>query len=172
MVIGCCGAGKSTFSRKLHAITKLPLIHLDQAYWKAGWEETPKSTWAQKVHELAERPQWIIDGNYGGSMDIRLAKADTIIFLQYPTWLCMSRVLKRTLRHWGKTRPDMPEGCPERFDWQFLHYVLNFNRTRVPQILERLSKLKLEQQAIILKNDQEGEDLLKQFEVAFEQTLS
>lgn len=156
-IIGCCGAGKSTLSRKLHASTKLPLFHLDQYFWKPDWTETENPEWSQIVTQLASKDQWIIDGNYGGTMDIRLQRADAVILLYYNTFRCLRRVVSRTWKHYGVVRPDMPSGCNERFDFDFLHYVATYNMTRIPSILRKLESLKKENglKVFISKNDQE-----------------
>lgn len=162
MVIGCCGAGKSTFARAMHTATGLDLIHLDQHYWKPGWEETDREKWRAIVQELADRPSWIIDGNYGGTMDIRIERADTIIYLDYPTWKCLWRVGRRIWRYRGTERPDMPEGCPERFDLEFLHYVATFNWRKRRAMMQRLNALKGEKRVEILRSDGEAARFLKQ----------
>ncbi|MEO1448559.1 MAG: hypothetical protein AAFV07_03475, partial [Bacteroidota bacterium] len=95
MLIGCGGAGKSTLSRKLHALTGLPLIHLDRHYFGPGWNAMSPEPWTWKVRELVAGERWIIDGNYGGTMDIRLEAADTIIFMNRSSWICVTRILKR-----------------------------------------------------------------------------
>ena len=130
MIIGCCGSGKSTLARRLHLITKLPLYHLDQYYWKKNWTETPKDEWELIVRDLAEKEEWIIDGNYGGTFQPRMDRADTVIYLNYNTVKCLARVTKRVLKYHGKVRPDMPDGCPERFDFEFFHYVATYNMIR------------------------------------------
>lgn len=162
-IIGCCGAGKSTLSRKLHKVTGLPLFHLDQYFWNPNWVETEKPKWAGIVNELASKEEWIIDGNYGGTMEVRLQKSDVIILLKYNTFLCLYRVIKRTWKHLGKVRPDMPEGCNERFDWKFLHYVATYNLTRIPKILRKLEKLENEgeKSIFISSNDQETEVIIQ-----------
>lgn len=161
MVIGSCGAGKSTLARRIHKVLDLPLIHLDQHYWKAGWQESEPAAWESKVKELSNGSHWIIDGNYSGTMDIRLAKADTVILLDYPTWKCMYRVIRRILKYRGKTRPDMVKGCPERFDWDFLHYVLVFRLTRRKGILNKLKKVKKNVKVFIFRNDHSTERFLQ-----------
>lgn len=153
MVIGCCGSGKSTFSTKLQTLTKLELFHLDQYYWKPNWEESNKEEWKKTVQELANKFHWIIDGNYSGTMDIRLEKADTVIYFDYPTWKCLWRVILRTFKYWHKQRPDMPSGCNERFDLAFLHYVATFNIIKRRRILEKLERLKSEKVVKIIKTD-------------------
>jgi adenylate kinase family enzyme len=155
MVIGCCGAGKSTFSKALHAVTQLELIHLDQHYWKPDWEETDSEQWSATVQELADRPNWIIDGNYGGTMDLRIRRADTIIYLDYPAWRCLWRVVKRVIKYRGRVRPDMPGGCRERFDWEFLHYVAVFNWRKRGPLMQKLKAVKREKRVEILRSDQE-----------------
>lgn len=164
MVIGCCGAGKSTFSRKLHQITQLPLIHLDMEYWLPEWVETDKPEWESKVTEMAARASWIIDGNYGGTIDIRIRQADTIIMLDYPTWKCLWRITKRIVRHYGKARPDMPKGCNERFDAEFYHYVYNFNKKKRPGIMAKLEAIKEEKEVVFLRSDLEVDAFLNGLE--------
>lgn len=137
-IIGPSGAGKSTLSRRLGTLLDLPVIHLDALNWKPGWVSEPDTQWRQKVRDAASGPKWIIDGNYGGTLDLRLQAADTVIFLDFPRWVCVCRVLWRIVSYHGRTRPDMGEGCPERFDMEFLEWVWNFNATSRPMILRRL----------------------------------
>lgn len=139
MVIGCSGAGKSTLAKLLAKEWELPIIHLDQAYWQPNWVETPKDEWRAKVGEIVLGQRWLMDGNYSGSMDIRLPRTDLIIWLDFSRWLCLWRVFKRTLRFWGRARPDMTDGCAERFDLPFLHYVFFFPEIHRPRLLKRLA---------------------------------
>ena len=94
--------------------------------------------WSAEIASLVAQPRWIMDGNYSGTLAARLSRADTIIFLDMPTSLCLWRVLCRTLRHLGRTRDDMAKGCLERFDWPFLKYVYSYRRDRRPQVLKAL----------------------------------
>lgn len=161
MVIGCCGAGKSTFSKKLGQLTNLEVIHLDQYYWKPNWTESTPVEWRKTVEKLAEKPQWVMDGNYGGTMDLRIPKADTIIYLDYPTLKCLWRITQRTLKYKGQNRPDMPEGCHERFDLEFYHYVATYNLVRRKKLLEIINSFKKEKQIFVFKNDQETDAYLQ-----------
>jgi adenylate kinase family enzyme len=163
LILGCCGAGKSTFARKLHAATGLPLIHLDQENWQPNWTELDAETWRKKVQSLADRPRWIIDGTYGGTLDIRLAKADTVFYLDAPTWKCLWRVAKRVWQYNGKHRPDMPEGCNERWDWAFMHYVAVFNVVKRPKILQKLKAVSASKTVFNFKSDKEVSDYLAGF---------
>ena len=160
MIIGCCGAGKSTMARAIHQKTGLPLIHLDQHYHLPGWKETPKSEWEAINHDLTKGQSWIIDGNFGGTMDIRMGRADTIIFMDYPTVRCFWRVIKRVLKYYGKVRPDMPKGCPERFDLEFLHYVATFGVVKRPGIIKKVEDFKGKK--FIIRSDQQVSEFLEE----------
>lgn len=160
MVIGCCGAGKSRFAREFHSNTNIELFHLDQFYWKPNWEECNKVEWEKTVKQISEKDQWIIDGNYGGTIDVRIERADTIIYLDYSTITCLWRVTKRIFKYHGKKRPDMPIGCNERFDFQFYLYVAMFNFKNRPSILKKLGKVKNDKSIIIFKSDIDSENYL------------
>lgn len=81
-----------------------------------------------------------MDGNYGGTLPARLMAADTVIYLDFATWLCLTRVLRRTLQWFGHTRgEDMTPGCPERLNWAFIKYVCEYRRTHRPRIIAALS---------------------------------
>ena len=162
LVLGSPGAGKSTLAAQLATRTGLPLIHLDQQYWQAGWVEPDKESWRARVAEIAARDEWIIDGNYGGTLAVRLARADTVILLDFPTHLCLLRVLRRSVTGRGRVRPDMAEGCPERFDPAFFTYVARYRRDagrRNGRLLENFSG-----QLIRLRRPREIERLLASFD--------
>ncbi|MBV9930015.1 MAG: hypothetical protein JO013_03615 [Alphaproteobacteria bacterium] len=126
LVIGSPGAGKSTFAAAIARRTGLPLVHLDQHYWRAGWIEPDAATWLRQVEGLAAGERWVMDGNYGGTLSPRLERADTVLWLDFPMWLCLARIVRRSLVHHGRTRPAMAEGCPERLSWKFLFHTARF----------------------------------------------
>lgn len=103
---------------------------------------------------------WLIDGNYGGTIDIRLNAADTIILLDIHRTLCIYRAFKRMMQYRNKTRPDMGEGCEERFDLNFLKWIWNYPKTKRPEILKRLEQLSKDKQIIILKSPKEVQKFL------------
>ena len=128
MIIGPCGAGKSTVSHVLAAKLGLPLVHMDQLNWQPGWvDEGNERLRGLLAVEVAE-DRWLIEGNYASTMDMRLKRADTIVYLDYPLPLCLWRLVKRIVTTYGRNRPDMAEDCPERFDAEFLLYVIRWNR--------------------------------------------
>ena len=165
LVIGCCGSGKSTFSKKLQSILKIEVIHLDQYYHKPNWEEPEEEEWKKTVNKLVKKPSWIMDGNYSGTLDVRIKNADTIIYLDCPTLKCFWRVIKRILKYHGKVRQDMAKGCKERFDLEFLKYVLNFNSKNRNNILKRLKGLNENKQIHIFRNDKQADKFLKEVEI-------
>lgn len=160
LIIGSCGAGKSTFARRLGAILKLEVIHLDSLYWSSGWVETPKDRWRTTVEELLKRDSWIIDGNYGGTLDIRLKACDGVIFLDVPRLTCLWRVLKRVALYSEGSRPDMAAGCPEKVDWEFIKFIWDYPRKRKPAIIEKLKFHSQSKTVIILKSQAEIESFL------------
>ena len=164
MVIGCGGAGKSTFSKKLGEITNLEVIHLDQHYWNPNWTESTPDEWSKVVASLAEKPEWIMDGNYGGTMDIRIPKADTIIYLDFSSFKCLWRITKRIIKYKGKQRPDMTIGCHERFDLEFYHYVATYNLVRRKKLLEKINRFKNDKEILVFKSDQETAAYLRKLQ--------
>jgi adenylate kinase family enzyme len=126
LVIGSPGSGKSTLAAEIARRTGLPLVHLDKHYWRSGWVEPDPTEWRQQVEALLAAPQWVMDGNYGGTLERRLARADTVIDLEFPAWLCVARIVRRAFRLRGRVRPDMAEGCPEQMSGEFLLYTATF----------------------------------------------
>ena len=112
-------------------------------------------------NDLVKKESWIIDGNYGGTMDIRLNAADTIIFLDIPRTICVYRAFKRMLQYRNKTRPDMGEGCEERFSFEFFKWIWEYPKTKRPKILDRLKQLSKEKEVIILKSPKEVENYIE-----------
>ena len=161
LIIGAGGSGKTTLARRLAERTGLPLIHLDQLYWHSGWQATPKEAWQSKVAELIAEETWIMDGNYGGTLDVRLEAADTIIFLDVPRVQSLTRVIRRGLRYYGRSRPDLPAGCPEQLRWEFLVWVWTYPKRRRPGILQRLGALAQRKQVHILRTQREIESFLE-----------
>ena len=152
LVIGSGGSGKTTFARRLAARTGLPLFHLDALFWRPGWDPTPADEWHGKVEELVRRDAWIMDGNYGGTLDIRLAACDAVVFLDIPRLVCLWRVLRRQLQHRGQSRAELPPGCPERLSWEFVKWIWTYPARRRGSILQRLSELRNGKRVFVLRS--------------------
>ena len=134
LIIGSSGAGKSTFARGLGEATGLKVIHLDRLYWRPRWTEPPKEEWKKIVADALKGDSWIMDGNYGGTMEMRLAACDTVIFLDISRWLCVYRVIMRSTVYRKSARPDMADACEERFDWDFIKWIWQYPVRSKPRV--------------------------------------
>lgn len=139
VILGPPGSGKSTLARRLGERLGVPAFHLDQSYWRAGWTSAPATEFRAEVERLSGLPVWVIDGNYSGTLATRLARADTLIYLDTPMPVSLWRVFRRAWRSRGRARPDMPEGCPEKFDPAFFWWTANWNRRNRNDNLARLA---------------------------------
>ncbi|WP_438278757.1 DNA topology modulation protein [Nitrobacter sp.] len=146
LVMGSSGAGKSTFARKLAAITGIPTISLDALYWKPGWMPSEDAEFDARVAAAANAPRWIMDGNYlSHAGRLRRDLADTAIWLDLPRRTCMIGVMIRIITSYGRVRPEMALDCPERFDADFFHYVWTFRRIQRPRLVDFLEGLRSDQ---------------------------
>ena len=151
LIIGCGGAGKSTLARQLGEKLDLPVVHLDKLFWHPGWVESSKEEIDGKILSELHKPQWILDGNYNRTLPKRMQYCDTIIYLDFSRLACLLGVLKRVITNHGKVRPDMGDGCPERFDLEFLKWVWNFNQEKREKYYRLLNEAE-GKQTIVLKN--------------------
>jgi adenylate kinase family enzyme len=160
LVIGISGAGKSTFTRRLATITGLPVIHLDTEFWKPGWKVTERAEWRAKVARLIGREAWIMDGNYGASLDLRLPRADTVVWFDYPRLVCLTRAVWRVVTSCGRVRADLARGCPEKFDLEFLRFIWDFHAKSRPQIVAMLADHGGHLAPIVFRHDREVRQFL------------
>ena len=139
MIIGCGGAGKSTLARKLGEKTGLPVVHLDQIWWSPGnWQHLSQEEFDILLMQEMEKNRWIMDGNYNRTLDLRLERADTVIYLDFPRWLCLRGWIGRVIKNWGHAREDMAPGCNEWFDPEMAGWIWNFNKQNRQRYLEKL----------------------------------
>jgi adenylate kinase family enzyme len=155
MIVGSAGSGKSTLARQIGSLLDLPVVHLDTLYWRPGWIETGPDEWREQVRAASQPDQWVIDGNYSDTIDLRFDRADTAIFLDIPRRTCLYRVLRRSVLHHGEIRPDCAPGCPERFDWTFLKWVWAWPRSRRPAMLQRLETAPPDVRVHVLSDNRE-----------------
>lgn len=159
-VVGSGGAGKTTFCRELGRRTGLPVIHLDRYFWRAGWKPSSVDQWRKTMAELVAGDRWIIDGNYGASLDLRLARTDTVIILAFSRWRCLARVLRR----WWTNRGHavQADGCPERLDWQFLRWVWRYPTDSRPRIDAALAQTAQQMQVVELASPGAAQSFLRE----------
>ena len=143
MIIGCGGSGKSTLARELGAKLRLPVVHLDQIFWSPGnWQHLERETFNELLREELEKRQWILDGNFDRTMEMRLQKCDTVIYLDYNRVVCVLGWLKRVIQNRGKTRPDMGPNCQEKLDLEFAKWIWSFNKKNRRKYHEILAQQK------------------------------
>lgn len=156
IIIGCPGSGKSTFARAFNVITDLPLFHLDNMKWNSDKTAVSKATFMERLNNAIEKEKWIIDGNYGSTMELRLQACDTVFFLDYPVEVCLKGIEDRK----GIERPDMPwfELLDENDD-EFVSFIKNYNVTSKPKVMELLNKYN-NKDVIIFKSRKEATEYL------------
>lgn len=155
IVIGCPGAGKSTFSRALRDKIGLPLFHLDMLFWNADKTNVSRKEFDQKLFDILKQEKWIIDGNYGRTFEMRLKECDTVFLLDFPVSVCLSGVESRI----GKPREDMP-WIEQAFDAEFKEWIIDFPKKELPHIYELLEKYK-DKNVIIFKSHNEIDGYLE-----------
>lgn len=156
MVIGCPGSGKSTFSKKLNKRTGIPLYHLDMMYWNPDRTTVDKVVFRERLLNTMQKEEWIIDGNYGSTIELRLQVCDTVVFLDYPLDVCLNGIKERR----GKARTDMP-WIENEEDAEFIEFVENYNSQSRPEIMELLGKY-CHKDIYIFKNRIEANEFLNQ----------
>ena len=128
IVVGCCGSGKSTFSKQLAYKTGLPLYHLDNIYWLPDASHLERVEFIKKQKEIMKKDAWIIDGNYGGTMKYRIKKCELVYFFDLPTEICLEGVLNRE-----KSRNDI--ACELEPDEELLDFIKNYSEKSKPKLL-------------------------------------
>ena len=154
IVIGCPGSGKSTVSRELHNKTGIPLYHLDMMYRNADKTTVENRVFLERLSAVLEKNEWIIDGNYGSTMELRMAACDTVIFLDYPLEVCLDGIRERR----GKPRSDMPWIETEE-DAEFIEFIKSYNEQQKPKVLELIKKY-ADKNIIIFKSREEADAFL------------
>jgi len=149
-IIGCGGSGKSYLARGLAAELGVQPTHLDTLYYDREWNPLPAERFAELQRELVATPRWVIDGNYAASMSIRLAAADTVIFLDLPAASCLTGILQRRLQH-GSGQHDAI-GVYNRITWDFVRYIWNYRRTMRPRVRQLIAEHADHAQVVVLRS--------------------
>lgn len=153
IVIGCSGAGKSTFARKISTITNIPLYHLDMIWHKSDKTTISEKEFDEKLGELLKKKQYIIDGTYSRTIERRIKECDTIYLFDLPTDVCLAGVESRI----GKNREDMP-WIEHEFDEEFKEYIIGFKEKELKLIYKLIDKYN--KYVIIFKSREDAEDYL------------
>ncbi len=159
IVIGCSGSGKSVFSRSFASVTNIPLYHLDNIWWREDGTNIEREEFDERLSEILKEDEWIIDGNYKRTMEMRMAACDTVIFFDLPLEVCIEGIKARK----GKPRPDMPwKGAGDSDDPEFMAFVTGFDQNVRPGIIELFEKYS-DKDIRIFKSREESEAFLKEF---------
>ncbi|MGN1339421.1 MAG: adenylate kinase [Oscillospiraceae bacterium] len=152
IVIGCPGAGKSTFARRLRDVTGLPLYYLDMIWHNPDGTTIPKEEFDDQLRELITGDSWIIDGNYQRTLEERLECCDTVFLLDLPLEICIAGAQSRI----GTKREDLPWTETE-FDPEFRQWIEDFPEKKLPEICRLLEKYRDSRDIIIFHTRQEIE---------------
>ena len=163
IVIGCPGSGKSTFSKRLKEITNLPLYHLDMLYHYEDGSHITREEFKYKLRVIFKDDEWILDGNYQGTLEFRIRECDTIFLLDYPMEVCVKGAEDRV----GIKKDDIP-WFEETLNEDFKKRIMNFSEECLPEIYGLIDKYKEEKEIIIFKTRKEADDYLKELEKNYE----
>jgi adenylate kinase family enzyme len=164
IIFGRPGSGKSTFALQLHNTTKIPLYHLDAYFYVANWQERNYEEFLGILQRLIEKDEWIIDGNYLESLEIRYSNADIVLYFNYPRWLCFARILKRFFK---RNRSDaLAQGCKETVKFRILKYMWNFEK-RIKADISVLNKNYPHTIFREIKSDKDLKKILELFNAPF-----
>ena len=158
MVIGCPGAGKSTFSRKLQEKTGLPLYYLDMIWHRPDRTNVSREEFDERLGGITRRDQWILDGNYLRTMKVRLEASDTVFLLDYPLEVCLEGAISRI----GKRRGDLP-WVETELDPEFRQWILDFQKDQMPEIRRLLEQYGVGREVNVFCSREEGEMYLRQW---------
>lgn len=153
LVIGCPGSGKSTLAKQLSQALGLAYISMDcDFYWLPGWRKRPRAEIDQMIAKAVTGERWIMDGTGLSSFHLRLPRAEAVIWLRLPRYACLYGAILRGLRYFGRNRPELPAGCPERLSLEMLAYIWNFERDAAPLIEAALRHHRLANSTVIIKS--------------------
>lgn len=166
VIIGYSGAGKSTLARALSRHYSIPKLHMDTLQFKPGWIDSDRDWMEEEMKQfLSVHRDWVIDGNYSWCCyEKRMEQADHIIFLNFSRWNCLYRAFKRYLKYRHKTRESMAPGCPEKFDWEFISWVLWKGRRQTALARYKRIRQTFPQKFYELRNQKELDKFLKSIE--------
>lgn len=140
MVVGRPGSGKTTLVQRLSEELGVPAFHTDVYGLLPGWKPAPFNTYFDIINEIVKRDYWIIDGNSPRTLDLRIQRADIIIWLEPPLWLCMFRLFRRECRYLFRIRPGVAPGCKSHFNLSLIKSIYKFEKKTQNIINEKIEK--------------------------------
>ena len=155
IIIGCPGSGKTTFAEKLHTVTGLPLYYLDAIWHKPDRTHIPREEFDERISEIFKTPEWIIDGNYNRTIEMRLQQCDTVFLFDLPTEVCLQGAVERL----GKGRYDLP-WIETELNSEFEGFIKEFSKVSLPKIYEMIDKYKGAKNVIVFKSRDEADNYL------------
>lgn len=141
LVMGCSGGGKTTMSLQLCKLLDLPFVSMDREFfWLPGWVKRTKVEERALISAKIAQERWLMDGTGPSTFDLRVPRADAVIWIRMPRMFCLYGAIRRLAKWYGRERLEMAPGCPERLDWEFLHYIWNFERIFAPKVAAGLAE--------------------------------
>lgn len=160
MVVGSPGAEKGALARAIAERLRLPLIELESVYWRPGWTRPDAQTWRRQVAELAAREEWVMEGTFPSTLDLRVARADWFVYVDAPMLVCLSRKFKEMMRRDAGKRPEVAPGCPRRFDARLLKFIWTFPTSTAHQISAIIARERRNRTIFILRSKREQDEFL------------
>lgn len=157
-IIGCGGSGKSHLARSLGSQLGIKPVYLDALYYDQDWKPLDQETFADLQRILVAEAHWIIDGNYASTLPIRLQAADTVIFLDLPSWACLWGILQRRLRHGAGQHQAI--GVYDRITWNFVRYILGYRSQMAPRVRKLIADHAGDAQVFVLRSRRAGRSYL------------
>lgn len=162
LVVGCSGGGKSTLSIKISERFGLDYMSYDRdVRWLPGWKVRDRQEQRLIVADLVKKDRWVMDGTTVSTFDLRLPRADLLIWVRVPRRVALIGVARRVLTNYGKVRIDMAEGCPEQLpDREFLTFIWTFETRMAPRIVSGIDRHGPKVPVVTLQSHREFAELL------------
>jgi adenylate kinase family enzyme len=162
VIVGSGGSGKSTLAKQLGIVLSLEVLYLDRLLWKPGWVRLSPQEQKAVITLAVSGPSWIVEGDHIRTQPLRFEASDTIIFLDFPQWICLWRTFKRFALNYGQGRLGMAEGCPERLNWTLLKWVWRYSLDNRAQVISNIEQYADGRKVIVLGSSQEVKQFLSQ----------